>query len=145
MGPTINNQQIDHPSTADREYLSRQFRLYNDQQSGVFPAKDLHFFAYGEESQIIGGLRGDISWGWLHVDLLWVEEEYRQRGISSTLMDRAEAEAITMDVHQAYLETTDFQALESYMKHGYQVFGQLEDQPPEHIFYYLKNTQLIRK
>lgn len=57
-------------------------------------------------------------------------------------MDRAEAESITMGVYQAYLETTDFQALGFYEKRGYQIFAHLENQPPGHKCYYLKNTQL---
>ena len=57
-------------------------------------------------------------------------------------MDQAEAEAIAMDVQQAYLETTDFQALDFYKKRGYHVFAQLENQPPGHICYYMKKTNL---
>ena len=34
-------------------------------------------------------------------------------------MDRAEAEAIAMDVQQAFLETTDFQALGFYENMGF--------------------------
>jgi hypothetical protein len=57
-------------------------------------------------------------------------------------MDRAEAEALAMGVNRVYLESTDFQAVGFYKKRGYQVFAQLEDQPPGHICYYLKNTKI---
>ena len=68
----IDIQQHDHPSADDLAYISQQFRAFNDQQSGVVPSKTLHLFAYSPDRQIIGGLVGDISWGWLHVDILWV-------------------------------------------------------------------------
>ena len=142
MHHDIDIKQHDHPSADDMAYISQQFRVFNDQQSGVFPSKALHLFAYGPDRQSIGGLVGDISWGWLHVDILWVAEAYRQYGIGTSLMDRAEAEAAAMDVQQAYLETTDFQALEFYKKRGYQVFAQLENQPPGHICFYMKKIVL---
>jgi len=116
-------QQRDQPSADDVAYISQRFRAFNDQQSGIIPSKALHLFAYSAERQIIGGLFGDISWGWLHVDVLWVAESYRQSGIGTSLMDRAEAEASVMGVQQAYRETTDFQALGFYEKRGYQVFA----------------------
>ena len=138
----IDIQQHDHPSDDDMAYISQQFRSFNDHQSGIFPSKALHLFAYSPDRQIIGGLVGDISWGWLHVDILWVAESYRQNGIGTSLMDRAEAEASAMGVHQAYLETTDFQALGFYKKRGYLEFAHLENQPPGHICYYMKKTGL---
>ena len=36
------------------------------------------------------------------------------------------------------LKTFDFQAKEFYLKHGYEVFGVLEDCPADHQRYYLK-------
>ncbi len=142
MHHDIDIQQHDHPPANDLAYLSQQFRAFNDQQSGIFPKKALHLFAYAPDQQIIGGLTGDISWGWLHIDILWVAEFYRQHGIGTSLMDRAEAEASAMGVQQAYLETTDFQALGFYKKRGYHIFAQLENQPPGHICYYMKKMML---
>jgi len=98
MHHDIDIQQHDHPSADDLANISRQFRALNDQQSGVFPSKALHQIAYSPDRQIVGGLVGDISWGWLHIDTLWVAESYRLSGIGTSLMDRAKAEAIAMDV-----------------------------------------------
>jgi hypothetical protein len=55
--------------------------ILDEQQSGIFPSKELHLFAYAPDRQIIGGLFGDISWGWLHVSIIWVAESYRHHGI----------------------------------------------------------------
>ena len=138
----IDIRQKDHPLTEDTAYVRQRFRSFNDQQSGIFPSKELHLFAYAPDQQIIGGLFGDISWGWLHVDILWVDDVYRLSGIGTSLMDRAETEARAMGVQQAYLETTDFQAFDFYKKRGYQVFAQLENQPPGHVCYYMKKINL---
>jgi GNAT superfamily N-acetyltransferase len=98
----------DASASDDTRYVYQQFRAFNDQQSGIFPSKDVHLLAYAPEHQLVGGLFGDMAWGWLHVNILWVAEPYRNRGIGTQLMDRAEAEAATLDVYQAYLETTVF-------------------------------------
>lgn len=142
MQSGITIRQRDEPTADDLAYVSRSFRAYNDQQSGRFPSKELHLFAYAESDQIIGGLFGDISWGWLHVDVLWVAEAHRTSGIGTALMDRSEAEALAMGVGRAYLETTDFQAVGFYQQRGYEIFAQLEDQPPGHVCYYMKNRDL---
>ncbi len=134
-------QHQDNPSTDDTAYVREKFIEFNNRQSGVFPSKELHLFLYDPEQKIIGGLFGDISWGWLHVDVLWVDEAYRQNGIGNALMDRAEAEARAMGVLNSYIETTDFQALGFYEKRGYIVFAQLENQPPGHVCYYMKKSK----
>lgn len=141
----IDIQQHKQPSKEDIEFISQQFQAYNNMQSGVFPSRELHLFAYSPDGQIAGGLAGSIFWGWLHVDTLWVAEAYRGHGLGTALMDQAEAEAIGMNVQRAYLETTDFQALDFYKKRGYQIFARLEDQPPGHVCYYMKNTSLNRR
>ena len=50
----IDIQQREQPSEEDIEYISRQFRAYNDRQSGVFPSRELHLFAYAPDGQIVG-------------------------------------------------------------------------------------------
>ena len=90
MHQHIDIQQHDNPSAEDRAYLSQQFRAFNDEQCGIFPSKELHLFVYDLDHQIIAGLVGDISWGWLHVDTLWVAQPYQQSGIETSLMDRGQ-------------------------------------------------------
>jgi GNAT superfamily N-acetyltransferase len=145
MEAGITIRQQDHPTPDDLDYVSRRFRAYNDQQGGRFPSKELRLFAYAENGQIIGGLFGVVSWGWLHVDVLWVAEAHRRSGIGSSLMDRSEAEALAMGVGRAYLETTDFQAVGFYEQRGYEIFAQLEDQPPGHVCCYMKNRSISPK
>lgn len=140
MQHNIEIQQQEHSSTEDMAYVCAKFREFNDRQGGVYPSKELLLIAYGPDKRVIGGLCGDISWGWLHVDVLWVDEANRQNGIGTALMDRAEAEAEAMYVHRAFIETTDFQAFEFYQKRGYQVFAQMENQPPGHTCYYMQKT-----
>ncbi|EDY83358.1 acetyltransferase, GNAT family [Verrucomicrobiia bacterium DG1235] len=132
-------EQIDS-STEDTAYVCRKFKEFNDKNTGIHPSKELLLVAYGSDEKVIGGLFGDISWGWMHVDVLWVDEAHRNNRIGSSLMDRAEAEAKAMGVTKAYIETTDFQAVEFYEKRGYKVFARIDNQPPGHACYYMQRT-----
>lgn len=90
---------------------------------------------HGEE--IRAGLLGDTYWGWLYVSILWVREDLRGQGEGSRLLAEAERIAFERGCRDAHLETHDFQALGFYQKHGYQIFGQLEDLPQGHTKYFL--------
>ena len=46
--------------------------------------------------------------------------------------------AIEKGCHLIHLDTFDFQAKDFYIKHGYEVFGVLDECPKKHKRYYLK-------
>lgn len=77
----------------------------------------------------------------LFVSVLFVEEEHRHKGLGSALLKYVEDEAKALGARLAHLDTFDFQALDFYLKHGYEVFGVLEDCPKKgHKRYYLKKS-----
>jgi hypothetical protein len=41
-------------------------------------------------------------------------------------------------LRELHLDTFDFQAKDFYVKHGYEVFGVLEDCPEGHVRYFMK-------
>lgn len=91
-----------------------------------------------QDGQLIGGLVGETGWRWLFVELLWVAEQHRGRGVGRRLLDAAEAEAVRRGARHAYLDTFDFQARPFYERAGYEVFGTLDDYPPGHCRYFLR-------
>jgi GNAT superfamily N-acetyltransferase len=88
--------------------------------------------------QILGGLLGDTYWGWLYVSILWIDERLRGQGYGEKLLAAAEQEAIRRGCSHAHLDTMSFQAQPFYEKHGYTVYGVLEDQPAGHKKIYLQ-------
>ncbi|MEP7380390.1 MAG: GNAT family N-acetyltransferase [Gemmatimonadota bacterium] len=82
------------------------------------------------DGSLAGGLVGEFGWGWLHVDLLWVADAGRGRGLGSALLRAAEVQARGRDCVGIYLDSFDFQAPGFYLKQGFSVFGVLEDFPP---------------
>ncbi len=138
MANDIEIIQQDHPTEDETGFVYGKLRASNKLHTGELPYKSLHLFAYGPERQIVGGLFGEAGWGWLHVDILWVDSGYRGRGLGARLLEQAEAESLALGISRGYLETTSFQARAFYEKMGYEVFAQLEDQPPGHTCFYMK-------
>ncbi|MBU3208949.1 GNAT family N-acetyltransferase [Clostridium algidicarnis] len=100
-------------------------------------------------NRVIKGLNGDIlaginsvlyCWNCLYLDTLWVKEESRQCGYGSTLLNEVEKIAKEKGCKLIHLDTFDFQAKDFYLKHGYEVFGVLEDCPLKHKRYYMKKN-----
>jgi GNAT superfamily N-acetyltransferase len=81
---------------------------------------------------------GNTYWGWLYISILWLAESLRGQGVGGRLLDMAEQEALDRGCRHAHVDTLDFQALPFYEKHGYAVWGTLNDLPPGHSRYFLK-------
>ena len=89
----------------------------------------LNLVEYDAEGNVIGGLLGGTYWGWMYIDILWVKEDYRRKGIGSKLLAQAEEEAVRRGCHHVHLETMSWQAPKFYEKYGYEVIGILPDIP----------------
>lgn len=76
----------------------------------------------------------------LRVGALFVDEKYRHKGIGSALLKQVEDEARTIGARVVRLDTLDFQALDFYLKLGYEIWGVLEDCPKGHKRYCLKKS-----
>ena len=110
---------------------------YNDEQAGEDNGKSLCYVLKGPDGEIAGGVIGATYWDWLHIDLMWIREEFRGRGYGHRLLALAEEEARRRGARHAELDTFSFQAPEFYKRHGYEVFGELHDYPAGHQRYYL--------
>ena len=111
---------------------------FNLQQAGDQDFSRICFGINGPDEEIVGGVLGEVYWDWLHLDLLWVKEELRGHGYGDNLLKQNEDEARKRGARYVYLDTFSFQAPDFYKKHGYQMFGELQDFPPSHQRHYLK-------
>jgi ribosomal protein S18 acetylase RimI-like enzyme len=90
-----------------------------------------------ERGQIVGGLVARMFLGWLFIELLWVSDQRRQKGLGRSLMQKAESEARKRGIRNAYLDTLSFQAPGFYKKLGYREFGKLNDFPKGHARHWM--------
>jgi GNAT superfamily N-acetyltransferase len=129
-GPmTIAIECADPPSDADRDAIFKSLVAYNEARvpSNYAPfAIRLRNTATGE---VVGGLWAQIYYDWLFVELLFVPEEERGKGVGSKLICEVEARAGEKGCVGVWLDTFTFQAPDFYLKLGYEIFGVLDDYP----------------
>ncbi|MFJ6414651.1 GNAT family N-acetyltransferase [Terribacillus saccharophilus] len=123
-----------------REYIREKVIAYNMEQlpeergakkeSTAFTVRD-------DTGNIIGGITCTLFWQHLHIDFLWVEESKRKAGFGERLLAEAENYARQNNARLIKLDSFSFQAPAFYQKHGYTVFGKVEDHPAGHTQYYL--------
>jgi len=118
------------PKPEDLKHLIGRLRAFNDAHSPIpFARQDLRLFARDETGAILGGLLGTVQMHCLVIQIMWVEEEMRGKGLGRQLMAEAEAQATKAGALQSILETTSFQAPGFYQKLGYAMLFEVRDAP----------------
>jgi len=132
------------PDPIFREAILRPLLNYNSGKVGTTTLEPLAILLrHPETDEIIGGLWGSSAYDWLFIDLLYVPDELRMRGVGSSLMKRAEEVAAKRGCVGIWVDTYTFQAPGFYEKVGYKTYGKLTDHPKGHerICYFKKLVQ----
>jgi GNAT superfamily N-acetyltransferase len=137
--PTVS-VELDPSEDEIRSAIWAGLRAYNEQHAGASRIHNFAVFARDETGTAVGGLHGQLRWGWLYVDNFWLPEALRGQGLGSTLLQAAEQLAVERGCTGSYLDTFEFQALPFYERHGYTVFGTLEGYPPPYRRYFLRKA-----
>ncbi|MGG3310439.1 GNAT family N-acetyltransferase [Paenibacillus lautus] len=124
----------------DKNYVRNQLFAYNlkhfpDDLKGRY--QEINLLLRNADGQILGGIVGEICWNWLEIHYLFVDEPYRKSGYGAKLLNEVEKIAIEKQCEFAKLDTLSFQALDFYIKQGYEVYGKIEN-AGRHTHYYLK-------
>lgn len=135
----FTNETVESNS-ADNNYVRNQMIAYNlkhfpDDLKGRY--QEINLLLRNADGQILGGIVGEICWNWLEIHYLFVEEPYRKSGYGAKLLNEVEKIAIEKQCEFAKLDTLSFQALDFYIKQGYEVYGKIEN-AGRHTHYYLK-------
>lgn len=124
----------------EREALLARLRDYNHRFMPRSEPAPLCLFLRDGRGAMLGGLIAETRWHWMFVEALWVSDVLRGRGHGSALLARAEAIAWARGARKATLDTAEFQARGFYLRHGYRVFAQQEDLPPESRRYFMEKA-----
>lgn len=104
----------------------------------------LSVIARDRDGELVAGLIGTTSYGWLLVKMLWVAEAVRRQGLGRRLMQVAETEALRRGCHGAWLDTSSDRARQFYVTLGYEQFGLLEnsgeERPAAHRRWFLRRS-----
>ena len=137
----MNRYEITSPEDVDQaaaDVILAGLLAFNEGHAGPAHSNKVQLILHDADGVVRGGLLGRHAWGWLLVDILWLDEPLRGAGFGSKLLRQAEVEAQEAGCSRAVLDTLEFQALPFYERRGYSVFGVLEDYPPGFRRYHLQ-------
>ncbi|MBE6352188.1 MAG: GNAT family N-acetyltransferase [Treponema bryantii] len=118
-----------NPNKNEIEFVNNALEKFNNMHVGPDNHLLLNIVEYDENQNVIAGILGGTYWGWLHIDILWVDENFRSKKIGSRLLIAAENEAKKRGCHAVHVDTMSWQAPEFYKKHGYELISELDNIP----------------
>ncbi len=139
---STNKYTIVNCTSGDENYICNKLVEYN---LSKVPATQKILFENinrkisDQNGQIIAGCVARMyCWHVLYIDILWVDEHYRGKGLGKIMLKDMEQTAGKKGCYLIHLDTFDFQAKGFYEKYGYEVFGTLENCPQNHCRYFLQ-------
>ncbi len=126
------------PATDVKRALFDGLFQSNVERTGDGRIEHLCVVARDTDDALMGGIYGEIYWGWLNILAIWVTPKLRRRGLGTQLLARAEGEASAKGCQGAYLDTFTFQSIEIYTRTGYEIFGTLEQFRSGHSRHFLR-------
>lgn len=118
-----------NPNKNEIEFVNSALEKFNNMHVGPDNHLLLNIVEYDENQNVMAGILGGTYWGWLHIDILWVDENFRSKKIGSRLLIAAENEAKKRGCHSVHVDTMSWQAPEFYKKHGYELISELDNIP----------------
>ena len=142
MSDTYTITLTDQPDPVDAKFIEDGLAAYNLQFAPPYGTQKLAVLLRDDDGELVGGILGLTWWGWLRIDIVWLDETVRGQDWGARLMEAAEAEAIRRGCRHVFLDTMSFQALPFYLKLGYTLFGELDDLPTDtgHKMHFLQKT-----
>lgn len=109
-------------------FIGRQLREFNYRHVGEYPeVQHIRLNARDSEGKVVGGLRAIVAMYWLRVEVLWVHDNVRGKGIGSRLLTEAERMSRELGAKNSALETFEWQAPRFYARHGYDEVARMEN------------------
>ncbi len=128
------------PDAGDLKTVADGMRAYEVSRLPGLPdeSDDIHVaaFARADNGAVCGGIKANVYWNGVEIDVLWVSEDHRGQDIGSALIRRVEDFARDNGAVVAYLKTVDARGF--YERCGYEVYGTLEDRPIGTVLYHMK-------
>ena len=77
------------PNEKEIKYIRESLYQFNKDIVGDDGHTPLNIVEYDENGDVIGGILGGTYWVWMYIDILWVQADFRRRGIGSKLLVEA--------------------------------------------------------
>ena len=125
------------PTDAEIEELRERLIEFNVSKHGYTDVSKMGVFIRDDGGALEAGV---YAYGWggvLEVELLWVSESARGRGLGSRIMRAVEDEARSLGFSKIVLDTFSFQAPGFYEKLGFRITSTIDNFPEGHSHYLL--------
>ncbi|MCW8418685.1 GNAT family N-acetyltransferase [Fluoribacter dumoffii] len=119
--------------------IYENLKKFNESIIGKYEAKPFVIYAKNDESEVFGGIKGDLFGSMCRVFTVWIHERYRGKGLGRRLFEKLDVFAKENHCNMIQLDTAEFQAKGFYEKMGYQVVATL----PENFMGY--TSYILRK
>jgi GNAT superfamily N-acetyltransferase len=121
----------DAPDAQAEAIIGDGLAIFNKERAGYWDRRALAVLVHAADGKTVaGGLLGRTALGLLFIDVFYLPDTLRGRGIGSRIIRLAEEEAIRRGCRAAVLYTISFQAPGFYERLGYRVFGHIPCEPP---------------
>ena len=133
LSPDIHDiLPTDAPPPGLFQTILRGLEAHTIPRTGPAHARPLAIPVRDPDGTVTGGLWATTAFQWLYIQLIFLPESRRGRGLGAALLNAAEAEAHHRGCVGAHVTAWSWQAAPFYEKRGYTLFGTLRDYPPGH-------------
>ncbi len=132
-----------NPEQNDLDLIRDGIRAYNRMHLPDGDVDAVGCFARNNEGKVVGGLTGEMFNNTVFVEYLWVDAEARTSGLGSMLIALLEEQVKPHGVTHLYLDTYSFQALDFYLKLGFEKVGQYSGYPAAGIDKHFLQKQIV--
>ena len=115
-----NIQFTNTPSPEDIDKITQNI---NEETPEYGMAHPFGFFIRDDASNVIAGANGFVIYGSVYTDQLWVDKQYRKKGLARELMDRVHAFGEAEGCSFASVQTMNFQGAQTF----YEKLGYIQD------------------
>ncbi len=134
------------PSISDERQIGKTKKAvlgglirYNNEKMGKQKYKRLAV-SLREKKKIVGGIVGEVWMTVLFIQLFWIDERFRGKGVGTKLIRKIEDEARRFGAVRSYVDTMSVQAPGFYRACGYKAFGSINGYPDGVTRYWLTKT-----
>ena len=118
------------PQDQERELVAKSLKEHTERAIGMRISNEAFGMHAYDGTKMVGSVIGKIFFNWLHIDLFWVEADYRKKGIGSHLMNSSLEYATKAGLSGIEVWTQSWQAPGFYKKLGYEEFAAIDDFTP---------------
>lgn len=130
VAPVPSITRASPPDPAADAVVTQGLRAHLGPVWGPPGRQDVSWYLHDDDGRVRGGITAYISWSWLYLERVWVDDGWRGRGHGGALMHAAEAFAVECRCAGIHLDTFGDAALPFYRQLGYEVWGTLDGLPP---------------